>query len=258
MFRFITVGRAASAAILLSAFVAAAPADAATIIFDSGRMDHARTVNIEGVGNVAAAPMLFTGTYDGDAFTDLVAFCVDVYHRITRADYDPDLVYTDTVPLTTDSNFVGATLLTSTQIAQVGRLTNYGVLAFDNAPTTTFAQRTSRWDELAAVQGAIWQVVTGRNVTSTNLTLDARIDAFSSGAFASFFVAAYGAPGDDITFLTPLNYPDRRGTQGMVIPNPGGGETAIPEPATWALMIGGFALAGSALRRARRTSLHHA
>ena len=31
---------------------------------------------------------------------------------------------------------------------------------------------------------------------------------------------------------------------------------AVPEPASWALMVGGFGLAGLALRRPRRTALH--
>lgn len=34
-----------------------------------------------------------------------------------------------------------------------------------------------------------------------------------------------------------------------------GTESAIPEPATWAMMIGGLGLVGAAMRRARRTSL---
>jgi hypothetical protein len=241
--------KAASAAVLFSACLCAAPAaQATTVVFDSGRMDHARKVNIEGIGDVSAAPMLFTGNYGGEAFTDLVAFCVDVYHRISRRDYDPDLTYNDEVPLTTDSNFVGATLLTSGQISQVGRLANYGTLAFYNAPAGNAAQRNARWDELAAVQGAIWQVVSGRNVVSTNLALDARIDALSSAGYAGFFNASLGTPGAGFTFLTPATYPDRRGTQGMVI-------GTVPEPAAWALMIGGFAAAGMMLRARRRLGL---
>ena len=37
----------------------------------------------------------------------------------------------------------------------------------------------------------------------------------------------------------------------LTVTNLGGGGPAVPEPSTWALMIGGFGLAGAALRRRR-------
>jgi hypothetical protein len=44
--------------------------------------------------------------------------------------------------------------------------------------------------------------------------------------------------------------------QGTLIASQGGvGVPAIPEPATWAMMIGGFGLVGGALRRRRALSL---
>jgi hypothetical protein len=237
---------------LSSCLWAGSAANAATVIFDSGRMDTPRIVTIEGIGKVYATPMQFTGTYDGTAFTDLVAFCVDVYHRITRADYNPDLVYTDELSLTTDSNPAGPTLLTSGQITQIGQLANYGTLTFYNASTGTAAQQRARFNELAAIQGAIWQVASGLNVTSTNAGIDARIDAYSGAGYASLFNASYGAVSSAITFLAPVGYPSMNGTQAFVIPDTtGGGVGVVPEPAAWALMIGGFAIMGGVLRRRR-------
>lgn len=240
--------RGLTAAVPVAAFAvglaAASPGYAATVIFQNGVMDHPRSVNISGIGRVKATPVQFDGLYGAKSVTNLVAFCVDVYHRMRLGDYTPELTYTDEVELTTDSNYVGAQTLSDGQISHVGRLINYGTLAFYNAPTATAAQRNARWDELASVQGAIWQVVSGRDVTSANAGVDAWINNLSGAGYQGFFNAGYGAVRSNITFLTPTVYPDKRGSQGM-------GMAAVPEPAAWLLMIGGFGAAGAMLRRRR-------
>ncbi len=53
-------------------------------------------------------------------------------------------------------------------------------------------------------------------------------------------------------FNTPL-YTLNVGSQ--VVPVPGGGAGAVPEPAAWALLLAGFGLVGSAARRKRLTSV---
>lgn len=84
--------------------------------------------------------------------------------------------------------------------------------------------------------------------------------AFEVRAGQTFFTAGMPSP-----FSNPLqNYAFKSGgtyfgSDGLstglrVFDNPGGGGgPAIPEPSTWALMIGGFGLAGAALRRRRAT-----
>jgi hypothetical protein len=245
--------RAAIPALAFAAGLAlASPGQATTYVFEHGSMDHARTLNIQGIGNVKAAPVLFDGYIQdtGEVFSDLVAFCVDVYHSISLTNYNPDLTYTDEIPLTTDSNYNGPDILSSDQILQVERLVNYGTNVFYNAAADTNAHKTARWDELAVVQGAIWQVVSGRNVFSGNNTLNARIDLLAGANYQSAFNLTYGAVGSNIDFLTPFtdrkDYPNRHLTQAFAIAG------VVPEPATWVMMIGGFAVAGAALRARRR------
>lgn len=64
---------------------------------------------------------------------------------------------------------------------------------------------------------------------------------FVSGTnFLDFRIQDFGAP-------TAFRIDDLRGTADAI--------NAVPEPATWAMMIGGFALAGAATRRQRRALL---
>lgn len=237
--------KAAIPALALS-FVAHSGALATTYVIDRGDMPSKRTLNIQGIGNVYAGPFLFDGTYGvgGETFTDILAFCVDIYHHISTGNYAPDLVYTDTIPLTFDSNaggqanhWSGPTGFNSTSLARIGQLVNYGTLSFEDATLTGIA----RDKRLAAVQGAIWQVASGRNVTGDGL--DATIDNLSAGQFGS----DYGTIDAKFTFITPQGlYPTSRGTQSFAFAAP------APEPGTWALLILGFGLTGAALRRSRQ------
>ncbi|MFZ5719106.1 MAG: PEPxxWA-CTERM sorting domain-containing protein [Pseudomonadota bacterium] len=244
--------KAAIPALAFAASLASASmAQAATYIFTRGDMDHARTVNISGIGNVKAGPVQFDGTVDGSPFDNLVAFCVDVYHSISLGNYNPDLTYTDEIDLTTDSHPWNPTPLNDDQVVQISKLVNYGTNVFYSAPAGNWSQMNARWDELAAVQGAIWQVVSGRNVKHNNGfgALDSRINNLAGINYATFFNTDYGPVGSNIDFLTPFKgsyeYPSKKLTQSFAISAP------IPEPGTWVMMIGGFAVAGAMLRRSR-------
>jgi len=234
---------------LAAAFViSASPANAATTyILDRGDMPNNRILNISGLGNVYAGPMLFDGSYGvgGPQFFDIVAFCVDIYHNITLGNYTPDKVYTDANALKYDSNpggqanhFSGPSGYSAADLTKIGTLATYGTFV---AKDNSLAAGTKN-DRLAAVQGAIWQVSSGRNVTGAGL--DVLIDNLSGNSYQTFFVDNnYGTIGSSFTLITPTVYPAVSGNQSFVI--------AVPEPATWAMMIMGFAGLGVMLRRQR-------
>jgi hypothetical protein len=239
------------------AMAAAAPSHATQYFLNTATMDTSRTATIVGPGmnaHVYAGPIKFK-TYEGTAAVgqsfDIVGFCVDIFHSISLGTIN--LKYDDNYQLTTDSKYLtntpfgggAATPLSNGQILQVGRLVNYGTLVFNQAPTSSAKSST-----LAALQGAIWQVINPTyTVASSNGTVNTQIGQFA-GAGYNGFLTGYGQVNSGIVFISETGkYGTKSARQSFAFAGPGG--AAIPEPATWALMIGGFAMAGAALRRSR-------
>lgn len=255
-------------ALAFGALTMAPAAHAATYVFDDGEMYSYRTVRLSGSGfttvTVKAAPVLFDGYIKGtpnEPFENLVAFCVDVYHSISLADYKPDLTYTDDIELEHNSHWDPnkRDYLSDDEIVQIGKLVNYGTEVWYNNNISSSAKT----NELASVQGAIWKVVSGLTVTATgnttsiNNTLNTRIAALSNAStYTSAFTYAEGPVYSSIKLLTPFKdgkypkqYPHKDLTQSFAIGD------AVPEPGTWVMMIGGFGLAGAMLRRHRQQFL---
>jgi hypothetical protein len=236
-----------AAALALAAFSAPA-ANATTVILDVGSLDHPRVVTIAGIGNEYSGPMHFTATWDGVP-TTLLAWCVDVYHDISAADYSPNLTYTDGASLTTD--FAGHAL-DAGDTTKIGLLANYGQDLYDTVFGTphTSAEISDAYFRLAAVQAAIWQVSSNRNVFSSNATFDALVDNLSGDNLQAYF-GGYAPEESTFTLITPVQTYSAAGaplplTQSFVIAQP------VPEPAAWLLMIGGIGLMGAVLRMQRQ------
>ena len=247
-----TAFRGLAAAMTLSLGLAAAtPGHATQYFLQSDTMNTSRTAHINGPSGfheyVYIAPIKFTAfegtSATGDAF-NILAFCVDIYHDISLGTLN--LKYDDNYDLKTNSKylttpaFTGATALSNGQITQVGRLVNYGTKVFNQAPNTA-----DKLDRLAALQGAIWQVINpGYTVTSTS-AVNSYISAYSGANYLSN-LTGYGLVTQNITFITETGkYGTRSAHQSFAFAAP------VPEPATWIVMIAGFGMAGAMLRRRR-------
>jgi hypothetical protein len=251
--RALDVVKSAAVGLALAGGLAvAAPAAAANVTILSGTMHNQLVVDLSGVGAVYDAPMEFKTIYGG-APRDLVAFCVDVFHHISLGDYAPDLLYTDVNPFNTAYPYASPALTADT-VTQIGRLVHYGTDVFNDLALS----QPSKKMQLGAVQGAIWEIVANTNVTlSTSpsyaglnsgvvaATFNTLVDNLAGDDYLDF-IGGYGPQGNAVTLITPTIYP-RGGTQSFLF-------AAVPEPATWSLMIGGFGLVGAVLRSSRRRS----
>ncbi len=255
---FLDATRAVKGAAAIAAFACglalATPGQATQYFLQSATMNTSRTANINGPGGfheyVYLGPIQFTafeGVNASGESADFLGFCVDIFHNIGLGTLN--LKYDDTYDLTTNSKyltttpFAGGTALSQAQVLQVGRLVNYGTALFNQAPSTT--DRTNR---LAGLQGAIWQVINpGYSVTSGTSAVNGYIAAYSGANYQSN-LTGYGPIRSEITFISETGkYGTSRAHQSFAF-----SAGAVPEPATWAMLIAGFGFAGAALRRARQ------
>jgi hypothetical protein len=180
--------------------------------------------------NVGIGRLNLTGTEQGSGDTaSFLTYCIDIFHTLT-------------VPATFDVLPIGALIPDATK--QTRLLTLIG-----NA-NAVIAHASNKTEATAAIQLATWEIV-NENTGSYG---------FATGTFRSSGGNSDGARALAMTYLngitsgawgTPqsgsLKLFHSATSQSQVL-------TAVPEPATWAMMIAGFGLVGGVARRRQRST----
>jgi hypothetical protein len=235
----------------LATLAGASSASAATYLkLLSSSMDTQFQAYIQGDGNVYSNGMTFSvkdsdaaGHTTGAAY-DIFGFCVDIYHSIGIGNLN--LVYSSNQdplivdPLPTD---FGGNAVSPTQLSKLTNLIDTGwLLHQQEVAANAFAFDTEM--RLAAIQAAIWKteaptrdihVIKGGLTTSQFSTYQTYFNNYLAGNYTSL------ADANDRFYVI-----SNRDHQSFGIGWPIGG---VPEPASWAMMIGGFFGLGAMLRR---------
>lgn len=221
--RFLFSLRAVVAAVaLLLAPAALAPAAASTtVMLTKTQFDTSSPVvkleTASGVMFAHASPALLTFTgYANDVF----AYCIDPFTSIPNGTVSPPANYL----VTSISQILSA--LPEANVRKIGNLALTGSTAFGYDAFVT--------------QAAIWTYFPGLTVSSENAAFQAAFLARAAGAQL--------ATDAQLAQLIGYESIDKQGqVQDFV--------TAVPEPATWAMLIVGFGAVGLAVRRRERRSV---
>jgi hypothetical protein len=224
----------AAAALLGSA----ASASAATVVINTSHTIGGYQTHISGGApypDVLEGPEAMNITIDNGPSEDIIAFCVDLFHLWTGA---PQTYTTGEVTHDSASFYSGdGNVLPDLISGEIGYLAGIG-------------QTTSDVERLAGIQGAIWQI------EYPAFSIGTPPGSPSSSSYLGYYVGLANAWG--------ASHPNFHGHANGIYSIGGSGQGfgtgqgfatgGVPEPASWALMIGGFGLAGAMLRR-RRSAL---
>ena len=219
----------------------AAPAQAGNLTLISSTMNTSYTAQITGPAapftggglDVYEGPITFTvsdGSHAGNY--QITAFCVDLFDEIGLGAFNPNLKYTTeslTTTRDTDGQHLGSPL-SGSQLSQIN-----GLLTLASGLEGV----SSNAANLAAIQGAIWKVENpGYAVTSHSV-----LDLLTTGYFNQAISGVLPTSGQ--TTIISAYDPNGNYHQAFAF--------AVPEPATWAMMIIGFGGVGAVMRK-RRTA----
>jgi hypothetical protein len=249
---------ALAGAALAGGLAATGGASAATYFLQSASMNTTYRATIAGPGvnaTVYSAPVVFhayngTGPV-GEAF-DLLAFCVDIFHAMSLGTVN--LTYDDAYDLTTNSyynsssvRFAGpATALSEAQVTQVGHLVNFGTDVWEN-----MAAGATKDKLLAGLQGAVWKTINPTySITSSTAAVNTHIINYSGAGYLAFLDDFNTQAHSYTPVSTSIDLISQTGRYGFADARQAFA-IAVPEPATWATMIMGFAALGAVLRRRR-------
>lgn len=175
--------------------------------------------------NVGIGRLNLTGKDQNNASASFLTFCVDIFHTLTvPAQFD----FKPTSTLITDATKVSRL---TTLVGMSNLLINQ---ASDKATTS------------AALQLAAWEIVNENTATY----------GFNTGTFRSSGGNSDAARTLAMTYLNNITTNKWQGPNGTLklfysANSQSQVLSAVPEPATWAMMIGGFGVVGASMRRKR-------
>lgn len=202
----------------------------------------------------------FTGT-DTTTNTNvtLSVFCIDVADILSTGTFQGF----DVTTTAADAATIGLLGYTPASLDNVGYLLNQFAASATTANKSAGLQ-LAIWEVLNENAANSWNVKVGDfNVTNydVDLSVAGGVDDIANGylgQLSTALAAQGGIPAYSMTILQPLN-PANNQTQVLalvgVVPPPQDIGPGVPEPATWAMIVVGFGLLGSALRRRKPEEL---